>query len=45
MGKVKFQPKFAATKKVISLTDKRIQQKDRVIKKKKKDDEPKIKEV
>ncbi|XP_055949036.1 rRNA-processing protein FCF1 homolog [Argiope bruennichi] len=45
MGKAKFQPKFAATKKVISLTDNRIPKKDRVIKKKKKDDEPKVKEV
>ncbi|XP_042906717.1 rRNA-processing protein FCF1 homolog [Parasteatoda tepidariorum] len=39
-------PKFAAPKKVINLTDNRINKKDRVIKKKKKkDDQPKVKEV
>ncbi|GFT24910.1 rRNA-processing protein FCF1 homolog [Nephila pilipes] len=45
MGKPKFQPKFAAMKKVIKLTDQRIKKELRVIKKKKKDDKPKIKEV
>ncbi|XP_054713119.1 rRNA-processing protein FCF1 homolog [Uloborus diversus] len=42
MGKCK--PKFAASKKAISLSDGRINKKDRIIKaKKKKDEEPKVK--
>ncbi|GIY98847.1 rRNA-processing protein FCF1 homolog [Caerostris extrusa] len=44
MGKPKFKPQFAATKKRINLTDGRITKKDRIVKKKK-DDKPKIIEV